>query len=195
MTIAIQKVSLAEFLSYEDGTDNRYELVDGDLKLMSMGTGLHGDIIEFLNDEFRAEIARLQRPWTSKQSAVSVQSPRGRRWDTCRIPDVTVLGLDQWDALRRREALITLDQPAPFLVVEVVSDSTKSEDYRAKYAEYGVLEIPEYWIVDPLAQRLTIAVFEDGGYTNREFRLGDSIGSSLFPELILTADQILAGRR
>jgi Uma2 family endonuclease len=195
MTIAIQKLSLVEFLSYEDGTDNRYELVDGELKLMSMGTGLHGDIIEFLNDEFRAEIARLQRPWTSKQSAVSVQSPRGRRWDTCRIPDVTVLGLDQWDALRRREALITLDQPAPFLVVEVVSESTKLEDYRAKYAEYGVLEIPEYWIVDPLEQRVTIAVFEDGGYTNRLFRTGEPIESILFPDLLLTAEQVLMGRR
>jgi Uma2 family endonuclease len=109
MTISTQKLTLAEYLAYHDGSDNRYELVEGELKLMATGTGQHGDVIEFLNDEFRAEIARSQYPWTSKQSAVSVQSPRGRRWDTCRIPDVAVILLEQWENLQHQEAIITLD--------------------------------------------------------------------------------------
>jgi len=94
MTIGTQKLPLAAYLAYHDGTDNRYELVEGELKPMAIGTGQHGAVIEFLNDEFRAEIGRSQLPWTSKQAAVSIQSPRGRRWDTCRIPDVMVLPLE-----------------------------------------------------------------------------------------------------
>lgn len=85
---------------------------------MVIGTGQHGEVIEFLNDVFRAEIARSQHPWTSKQAAVSLQSPRGHRWDICRIPDVMVLPLAQWESLRDQEAIITLDQPPPILVVE-----------------------------------------------------------------------------
>ncbi len=193
--IARQKLTLAEFLDYQDGTDNRYELVEGELQQMAIGTGLHGAIIEFINDEFRNEIRRLQRPWTSKQAAVAIQSPRGRRWETCRIPDVTVLPIEQWETLLSKQAVITLDQPVPTLVVEVVSESTKAEDYRAKHAEYGVLEIPEYWMIDPLDEVVTVCVFEDGGYTNRRFVGDEPLRSDIFPELILTAAQILSARR
>ncbi|MEH2280033.1 MAG: Uma2 family endonuclease [Nostoc sp.] len=46
--------------------------------------------------------------------------------------------------MRNREAVIELNEPPPLLVVEVVSESTKILDYRAKRVEYNVLNIPEY---------------------------------------------------
>lgn len=190
-----QKLSLKDFLSYSDGTDTRYELVEGELKPMAIGTGLHGAVIEFINDEFRDEIKRLEHPWTSKQAAVAIQSPRGRRWETYRIPDVMVLPLEQWQGMLQAEAVITLDRPVPIVVVEVVSESTKAEDYRAKHAEYGVLEIPEYWIVDPLAQAVTVCVFEQGGYSDRRFVADEKIESAIFSGLLLTAEQVLSASR
>lgn len=42
MTIATQKLTFEEYLAYDDGTDTRYELVDGELVPMSLGTGKHG---------------------------------------------------------------------------------------------------------------------------------------------------------
>ncbi|MEM6352287.1 MAG: Uma2 family endonuclease [Cyanobacteria bacterium P01_D01_bin.14] len=69
---------------------------------------------------------------------VGVQSPRGGAWQTSRIPDVTVLPLEQWPTLRQHAAVITLDQPPPLLVIEVVSQSTQVTDYRAKRTEYSV---------------------------------------------------------
>ncbi len=92
-----------------------------------------------------------------------------------------------------REAVIDLDEPPPLLVVEVVSPSTKTEDYRAKRAEYDILEIPEYWIVDPLSEQIAIFVAEDGLYTPREFCGEEKIQSATFPSLNLTAAQVLAG--
>ena len=74
MTIATQKLTFAEYLTYADGTDTRYELVDGVLIPMCLGTGKHGGIAEFLNDEFRAQIRQTQHPWTSKQMTVGVRS-------------------------------------------------------------------------------------------------------------------------
>ncbi len=44
-------------MTVPNGTDNRYERVAGELKLMATGTGQHGQVIEFLNDVFRAAIA------------------------------------------------------------------------------------------------------------------------------------------
>lgn len=32
MTLATRKFTLAEYLAYHDGTDHRYELVEGELK-------------------------------------------------------------------------------------------------------------------------------------------------------------------
>ncbi|NET34063.1 MAG: Uma2 family endonuclease [Cyanothece sp. SIO1E1] len=195
MTITTQKLTFAEYLAYTDGADTRYELVDGKLTPMSLGTGKHGGIAEFLNDEFRHQIRQTQRPWTSKQMTVGVRCPRGTRWDTSRIPDVTVMNLAQWDAMSDREAVIDLNQPPPFLVVEVVSDSTKIDDYRSKRSEYALLEILEYWIVDPLELKITICILDHRFYDCTEFSGEELIQSPTFTDLNLTAAQVLAGRQ
>jgi Uma2 family endonuclease len=189
-----QKLTFEEYLAYHDGTDTRYELVDGELAPMSLGTGKHGAIVEFLNDQFRDEIKRQQLPWTSKPMMIGVRSPRGKRWDTSRIPDVTVLPLTQWEAMTDREAVIDFNEPAPILVVEVVSPSSRMDDYRSKRAEYGLLEIPEYWIVDPLEQKMTLCILDHEFYDSLDYQGDRLIQSSVFPNLKLTAAQVLAAK-
>jgi Uma2 family endonuclease len=194
MTTTSHKLSFEEYLAYSDGTDTRYELIDGELVPMSLGTGKHGSIVEFLYDQFRDQIQRQDLPWTAKQMTVGVRSPRGRRWDTSRIPDVTVLPLAQWEAMENREAVIDFNEPPPLLVVEVVSPSSKTDDYRSKRSEYGVLEIPEYWIVDPIALKISLCILDHEFYDLTEFQGEDMIRSPIFPELKLTAAQILAAK-
>ena len=195
MTIATtKKMTLAEYLTYDDGTDTRYELVDGELTRMSLGTGEHGDISEFLNDEFKAEIRRLGLTWVAKDMKIGIQSPRGTRWETSRIPDVVVLPLEQWNSLKKRESFIPLNEPPPLLVVEVVSPSV-TVDYRAKHSEYAVLDITEYWIVDPIDRKVTVCVLKDGAYSDEVF-VGDiTIVSPTFPELGLKVSKVLNASR
>lgn len=195
MTFTAKKLAFAEYLTYCDGADTPYELVDGELIPMSVGTGRHADIAEFLNDEFRSQIRQLQRPWASKQMTVGVRSPRGTRWDTSRIPDVTVLDLAQWKSMSGREAVVDLNEPPPLLVVEVVSRSTQADDYRSKPSEYALLEIAEYWIVDPLALKVTVCALDYRVYDCFEFQGDDMIVSPTFLDIALTAAQILAGNR
>jgi Uma2 family endonuclease len=122
MTVATERrLSIAEYLAYEDGSGDRFELVDGKLFKMALGTGRHSDISDFLTDEFRAEIKRMSLPWIAKMMSVAVQSPRGTRWEIARIPDVVVVPLEQWQAMADREAFIPLNESSPLLVVEVVS--------------------------------------------------------------------------
>ncbi|MGF1602069.1 MAG: Uma2 family endonuclease [Thermosynechococcaceae cyanobacterium] len=189
-----QKLTFAEYLTHDDGTDTRYELVDGELVSMSLGTGKHGGITEFLHEQFRDQIKQRALPWTCKQMTVGVRSPRGRNWDTSRIPDVTILFLAQWEAMADREAVINLNEPPPLLVVEVVSPSTKADDYRSKRSEYGLLEIAEYWIVDPISQNITLCILDHEFYDSTEFQGDDCIVSPTFPDLALTAAQVLAGK-
>jgi Uma2 family endonuclease len=194
MAITTQKLTFEEYLAYNDDTDTRYELVDGELVPMSLGTGTHGTIAEFLHERFRNQIQQKNLPWTCKQMTVGVRSPRGRKWDTSRIPDVTVLSAAQWEAMADREAVINLNEPPPVLVVEVVSPSTQTDDYRSKRSEYALLEISEYWIVDPIAQKVTLCILDRGFYDSSEFWGDDLIVSPTFSGLTLTAAQVLSGR-
>lgn len=189
-----RKLTFEEYLTYNDGTDTRYELVNGELIPMSLGTGKHGAITKFLERVFDDESARLGTNWTAQKFSVGVRSPRGGRWDTSRIPDVTVLTIEQWNSLANREAVIELSEPPPILVVEVVSESTVTTDYRSKRSEYAVLNIPEYWIVDPLSEVVTICTLVEGFYDAVQFRDGECILSPTFPELKLTPVQVLAAQ-
>jgi Uma2 family endonuclease len=191
MTTTTQKLTFTEYKNYNDGTNQRYELVAGDLIPMSLGTGKHGAISEFLNDCFKAEIRQRNLPWTSKDMRIGVRSPRGGRWDTSRIPDITVLLLEQWESLANREAIIDLNEAPPLLVVEVVSESTQTTDYRSKLSEYAVLNIPEYWIVDPLQSQVMICTLIEGLYDTAVFRSQEQIISPTFPQLELSANAVL----
>ncbi len=193
-TTATQKLTFAEYLKYDNGTDTRYELVEGELVPMSLGTGKHGKISKFLERNFDDESIRTEKNWTAQKFAVGVRSPRGGRWDTCRVPDVVVVPIEQWENLSNREAVIEFNEPPPILVVEVVSESTKTIDYRTKRSEYAVLEIAEYWIVDTLQDMVTVCTLTEGFYDAVEFRGEERIISSTFSELDLTAEQVLAGR-
>ncbi|MBD2357623.1 Uma2 family endonuclease [Tolypothrix sp. FACHB-123] len=51
--------SFQEYLAYNDGTDNRYELVDGKLELMNPPTFRHLLISKFIELAFDTEINRL----------------------------------------------------------------------------------------------------------------------------------------
>jgi Uma2 family endonuclease len=192
MTIATnRKLTFQDYLTYVEGSETRYELVDGELVPMSLGTGKHGKITKFLEKVLDAEILQERRQWTAERFSIGVQSPRGTRWDTSRIPDVVLVTLEQWEELQTRAAVIALNEPPPIQLVEVVSPSTTIDDYRAKRPEYSVLDIPEYWIVDPLQEKVTVCTLRDGLYDLAEFQGSDRIVSPTFPNLQLTAEQIL----
>ena len=49
---------------------------------------------------------------------------------------------------------------APDWVIEIVSPSSKSMDYFTKLFKYRTAGVREYWIVDPMKQRVTVYFFE-----------------------------------
>jgi Uma2 family endonuclease len=191
MTISLDRLTFAEYLKYNDGTDRRYELVNGELVPMSLGTGQHCAIIKSLERTLEAEIVNQNRDWVVLPGLVGIRSPRSGKWDTCRIPDLVVMPLAQWRALETREAVIEFTDEPPSIVVEVVSESTKNTDYRAKRAEYSILDIPEYWIVDPLLNKVTILSLDEGWYDPAEFTGSELIRSMTFPSLQLSFEQII----
>jgi Uma2 family endonuclease len=83
-------------------------------------------------------------------------------------------------------------QTSPLLVVEVVSPDSVKRDYRYKRSEYAALEIPEYWIVDPLESKVSVLPWNDGLCEELVFTETQVISSKTFPDLELTVKEILA---
>lgn len=176
--------SFEEYLTYDDGTDNKYELVNGELKIMPPASGFHALILHFIFKILDQEIDRIEQQCKVMPGTVGVRTAKNKS----RIPDLVILSEKQCQEIREMSTAV-LESP-PLLAVEIVSPNNADDDYRYKRSEYAVREIPEYWIIDPEAKKVSILLLVSGFYEVTELTEEQEIKSSLFPELKLTVKQI-----
>lgn len=78
------------------------------------------------------------------------------------------------------------------LIIEVASlGNESSENYQQKPTEYVARGVLEYWIIDPDRQWVKIGSLINGAYQFADFTGNQCILSPTFPQLNLTAEQIL----
>jgi Uma2 family endonuclease len=196
MTLATQRrMSLEEFLTYDDGTDTRYELVNGVLVEMGTESTINTLIAIYLVFAF-ADLG-VPRYRIGMKQHIEVKSDDV----TARDPDLIIHTEDSFATIERLpQALLPLGEPNPLLVIEVASPGNeKSEnhqrDYQYKPAEYAARGIPEYWIVDPVRAWVRVGTLTGGAYRFETFTGSQSITSPAFPALALTAAQVLTAGR
>ncbi len=189
-TIVQQKMTYAEFLKFHDETDYLYELEDGELIQLPSESDLNQRIISLL---FAFLLRYGLKPSQIRIGAeLVVISPNHST--NVRIPDLMVFSPDLVKRMKgKQRSLITLDMPAPSLVVEVVSPNQSKRDYEDKRQEYGARGIPEYWIVDPLLNKVTVLQLKDGVYQDQVYTADQPIVSLLLGKTTLTAQEILTG--
>lgn len=176
--------SFEEYLVYDDRTDNKYELVNGQLQLIPIASGFHALILDFIFTILGQEIDKFKQQWKVMPGIVGVRTAENKS----RIPDLVILSESQCQELRTMSTAV-LDSP-PLLAIEIVSPSNADDDYRYKRSEYAVREIPEYWIIDPEIEKISVLLLVAGFYEITEFIGEQEIKSLLFPELKLTAKQV-----
>jgi Uma2 family endonuclease len=179
--------SFEEYLDYDDGTDNVYELFNGELIEVPPESGFNVEIATFLLAQFFPLVGhRRVRPHGLEVEVMG--EPRNR------FPDLTIIREEHVAQLKRRNT-IRLSMAPPLLVVEVVSpgDLQRDRDYIAKLGQYGAIAIPEYWIIDPETQVVSVCELVDGTYEMKEFRGCIQVQSQLkvLQGLQLTAEEIL----
>ncbi|KYC35372.1 hypothetical protein WA1_05980 [Scytonema hofmannii PCC 7110] len=122
--------------------------------------------------------------------------------------DYQPLTPEQQQSIKGKSAI--LEVPS-LLVVEVVSADSVSpalktgfpsqgtgepervkRDYKKKPLEYAAFKIPEYWIVDPIKNKVTVHVLIDNQYETSVFTGNQQIVSDTFCELTLTVERLLA---
>ncbi|MEI6328220.1 MAG: Uma2 family endonuclease [Pseudanabaena sp. ELA645] len=208
MTIAIERPIQQQLLSFGDfvaryGDSNRYELIDGEVFDLEP-TGYHEEVSAFITTKVCAQIDAIALNWFVLQRGLLRPSNLGM---TAFRPDVMVVDRNELvkELLWNDQSILTLGSSIKF-VVEVVSSNWQN-DYARKVEDYAILGIPEYWIADyaglggtrhigkPKQPTLSICTLVKGEYEIQQVRGNQLITSLTFPNLKLTADQVLkAGR-
>jgi Uma2 family endonuclease len=197
-----QPISFDEFLA-RYGRDNRYELIDGEVFDLEP-TGSHEEVTAFITTKLCVQIDAKDLPWFVLQRGILRPANIGI---TAFRPDVTIVDRTELtkEIFWADQSILTLGSSIKF-VAEVVSSNWQN-DYSRKVEDYAVLGIPEYWIADyaglggtrhigkPKQPTLSICTLVNGEYEIQQLRGSQSIVSPTFPELKLTAAQVLmAGR-
>ena len=182
------RINFEQYLTYDDGTNNRYELVDGELVLMPPASFLHSDIIDFIADLFKAYAHEHNLDVKVKTGDVGIRTGI----NSSRIPDISVIDGQVYSSYRRDQSAVI--ESGMLVAVEVVSPGVeqKQRDYIDKVTEYQNSGIGEYWIIDPIEQKIAILILEKNGYTKTVFTEDDLIVSAMFPQLKVTAASILS---
>ena len=177
--------SFEEYLSYDDGTNNLYELFNGELIAVPPESGINVEIATFLLIQFASLLGYRRVRGHGLELEVHGE-PRNR------YPDLTIIREEHIEQLAKRNT-IRLTMAPPLLVIEVVSpgELQRDRDYIAKRSQYQNCGIPEYWIVDPDAQKVLILELTGKDYTEvGSFSGNEQLLSPQFRELSLTAAQI-----
>jgi Uma2 family endonuclease len=187
--------SFEEYLDWGDNPENelegQFEWVDGELIDVPPESGLNRTIANrlfFLLVSAGIVLLELVHP-----GQCEVQVPVLQPKDPAnRYPDLVILEAVHL-TLTQKRLTITLDMPPPRLVAEVLSPGKQNQerDRVRKRDQYAARSIPEYWLIDPEAQTVTVLHLQHGSY--REvglFQWDEGIRSPAFPDLQLTPDQL-----
>ena len=190
MQSATQKLTFEAYLAYEDGTDDRYELVDGELVKMPPEDRINSKIALFLLAKLLEVFPEDQLCYKDTEIEVSGSLAKTR------LPDLMVLSEELAAILRDGRGTITRDMPPPALIIEVASPGKTNEerDYRYKRSEYAARGISEYWVISPSDRHITVFSLEAGFYESAVY-MDEMVTQSRFEVLRLRVEQVLKRER
>jgi Uma2 family endonuclease len=169
----------AQYLKLTDQTNRLIEFADGYVEVLPMPTRQHQVILAFLYELFVAFI----RPRSGKVlfAPLRVQV----RPSKFREPDLLLL-LDANDPRNQNAFWLGAD-----LVVEIVSPDDPERDTKLKRADYAEAGIPEYWIVNPTDETITVLRLDGDTYGEHgTFRRGETAASVLLAGFAVRADDV-----
>ncbi|MYE22806.1 MAG: Uma2 family endonuclease [Gammaproteobacteria bacterium] len=146
------KWSDEDYLWLTDETNRLVEFTDGFVEALPMPTSTHQTVLAYLFDCFREHVKPRGKVLFA---ALRVRIRQGK----FREPDLLVLQ-DRDDPRFQDRFWLGAD-----LVVEVVSPKGRRRDFVQKPLDYAEAGIPEYWIVDPRDETITVLTLDGDAYT------------------------------
>jgi Uma2 family endonuclease len=169
-----------QYLRLTNYTNRLVEFTDGKLEVLPMPTDRHQAISQFL----LFALAAFLQPRGGKilYSPLRLQIREGK----FREPDLIVMR-DARDPRRQNAYWVGAD-----LVIEIVSPDNPERDIVEKRGDYAEAGIPEYWIVYPEEETITVLQLGDDHYVEHGvFRRGETAVSVLLEGFAVRVNEVL----
>ncbi len=184
-----RKITYAEYQALVESSDQRFELIDGEVYLLASPSYAHQVVVN--------EIAWRFHNYFKGKPCQSLTAPL----------DVRLFGFatkfEEDSNVVQPDVVVICDKDkieggtycgVPTLIVEVLSPATRSKDLSAKLQLYMKSGVAEYWIADPEERRVLYYAFtperEIGKFT--VCHEGDTVASAVFAGLALPVQDIFA---
>jgi Uma2 family endonuclease len=174
--------SIDDYLALDAGANHLIEFSDGNIEVLSMPSINHQRIVRAL---FYWLFSYVQKHGLGE---VFFAPTKVALWENkIREPDVFFVAhanlmhcTAQW--------FERID-----LAMEVVSPDDPNRDLETKRDEYATAGIPEYWIVDPRHEEITVLTLNGSLYdVHGVFRLGETAVSLLLPDFSVPVSEVFA---
>ena len=193
-------ISIDQFLDwYPESSQSCYELRRGVIVQMPKPRGKHSEIAGFVIKQLNLVIDQMQVPYfIPRECIIKISKDTGYEPDVTVVKRPNLVNENLWE-----KASVVENGESVALTVEVVSTNWR-DDYALKMTDYESIGIGEYWIVDylgiggrryigsPKQPTVTVCRLMDGEYELEQFRGGDRILSTAFPEFNLSAEQVFS---
>lgn len=157
----------------------RAELVDGQIYYMAPPSRIHQNILNYIN-------TRIYKYIEDNKGSCEVDI----------APFAVFLNADDKNYVEPDISVICDKSKltdngcvgAPDWIIEIVSPSSRRMDYFTKLFKYRTAGVREYWIVDPLKNRITVYNFESED--TFEYTFTDSIKAGIYEDLSINFSDI-----
>jgi Uma2 family endonuclease len=175
-----------EYLTLTDHRNRLVEFTDGFLEAVPMPTDKHQTLLKFLFVAFFHFIEGA-RGGSVQFAPLRLRVREGK----FREPDLLLLLLAA-DPRRQDRFWVGAD-----LALEVVSEDKPERDLVDKRGDYAEARVPEYWIVNPQTETITVLRLRGDAYEEAgAYRRGESATSVLLPEFSVAVSAVFdAGLR
>lgn len=154
---------IEKYYTYADllawGEDERAEIINGDLYMMSSPTPVHQEVSGELFAQIHSFLS--DKPCKVYPAPLDVRlfetdNDNSDNVDTVVVPDISII-CDK-DKIDKRGC-----KGAPDMIIEILSPSTARQDNFIKLNLYQRAKVREYWIVDPLNGTVNVYLPDENG--------------------------------
>ena len=170
----------AQYLNLSDQVNHLIEFTDGCLEVLPMPTSRHQAILLRLYERFRAALGAGGGPVLVAPLRLRIRAGKFRE------PDLLML-FQPGDPRYQDAYWLGAD-----LVAEVVSADDPGRDLEDKPRDYAEAGVPEYWIVNPTDDSITVLVLDGAVYRlHGRFGRGQEARSARLAGFAVAVDDVL----
>jgi Uma2 family endonuclease len=176
----IPKHNAKDFFEFTKDKEERYELINGGIYLMASPTVRHQSIAGYVYRKLGDFLeGKPCEPFIAPLDVVLFEKKSEKdKSKNVFQPDVFVV----CDPKKITDKRI---YGAPDLVFEIVSDGTSMQDYVQKFSAYMNYGVKEYWVVNPLTQKISVYIVtgkKEKKLSVYDYTFSDKIKVSLFED-------------